>query len=81
MDNLKFTGRKGLTLIFRRAIGWRKEKIPLKSIWSSLHTTADRKLFNSFMESMILDYLNSGSMPKRSGSNFIDKVENYSKTA
>ncbi len=41
----------------------------------------DEKTFNTFMESMILDYLNSGSMPKCSDSVFIDKVEFVDKTA
>lgn len=33
------------------------------------------KLFNTFMESMIAEYLNSGSMPKSHDTNFSDKVE------
>ena len=41
----------------------------------------DENTFNTFMESMINDYLNSDSMPKCSDSDFIDKVENISETA
>lgn len=58
-----------------------KRKDPPKINLVVVTYNGDRKLFNSFMESMILDYLNSGSMPKCSDSDFIDKVENYSKTA
>lgn len=35
----------------------------------------DTKTFDTFIESMINDYLNSDSMPKSSDSDFIDKVE------
>ncbi|MGN0633224.1 MAG: hypothetical protein ACI4JW_05065 [Oscillospiraceae bacterium] len=35
----------------------------------------DRKTFDTFIESMINDYLNSDSMPKCSDSDFINKVE------
>ena len=35
----------------------------------------DRKAFDTFIESMINDYLNSDSMPKCSDSDFINKVE------
>lgn len=41
----------------------------------------DEKTFNTFIESMINDYLNSDSMPKCSDSDFIDKVENISESA
>lgn len=41
----------------------------------------DEKIFNTFMESMIHDYLNSCSMPKCPDSDFIDKVEFVDKTA
>lgn len=41
----------------------------------------DRKTFDTFIESMINDYLNSDSMPKCSDSDFIDKVEIIDKTA
>lgn len=45
-----------------------------------IHTVAvvyngDTKAFDTFIESMINDYLNSDSMPKCSDMNFIDKVE------
>lgn len=35
----------------------------------------DRKAFDTFIESIINDYLNSDSMPKCSDSDFINKVE------
>ncbi len=35
----------------------------------------NRKLFETFMESMIAEYLNSDSMPKSSSTDFSDKVE------
>lgn len=41
----------------------------------------DTKAFDTFIESMINDYLNSDSMPKCSDSDFIDKVEIIDKTA
>lgn len=41
----------------------------------------DRKAFDTFIESMINDYLNSDSMPKCSDSDFIEKVELVDKTA
>ena len=41
----------------------------------------DEKTFNTFMESMINDYLNSDSMLKCSDPNFIDKVEIISGSA
>lgn len=34
----------------------------------------DSKTFDTFMESMIHDYLNSGSMPKSDSSNVVGKV-------
>lgn len=37
------------------------------------------KLFNTFMESMIAEYLNSDSVPKNSDSEFGDKVEDSEK--
>lgn len=39
------------------------------------------EIFDTFIESMINDYLNSCSMPKCSDSDFIDKVENISESA
>lgn len=41
----------------------------------------DSKTFDTFMESMINDYLNSDSMPKCSDSDFIDTVEIISESA
>lgn len=41
----------------------------------------DSKTFDTFMESMIHDYLNSGSMPKSDSSNVVGKVEIISKPA
>lgn len=41
----------------------------------------DKKSFDTFMEAMINDYLNSDSMSKRSDSDFIEKVELVDKTA
>lgn len=35
----------------------------------------DKKLFNTFMESMIAEYLNSDSVPKSHDTDFSDKVE------
>ena len=41
----------------------------------------NRKAFDTFIESMINDYLNSDSMPKCSNDVFIDKIEFIDKTA
>lgn len=41
----------------------------------------DKKSFDTFMEAMINDYLNSDSMSKCSDSDFIEKVELVDKTA
>ena len=41
----------------------------------------DNKSFDTFMEAMINDYLNSDSMSNRSNDDFIDKVEFIDKTA
>ncbi len=41
----------------------------------------DKKSFETFMESMILDYLNSCSIAKSESPNFIGKVENNMKSA
>ena len=41
----------------------------------------DGKTFDTFMESMINDYLNSDSMSKCYDSDFIEKVELVDKTA
>ena len=40
----------------------------------------NRKLFETFMESMIAEYLNSDSMPKSSDTDFSDKVEDSENT-
>ena len=40
----------------------------------------DKKLFNTFMESMIAEYLNSDSMPKNSSTDFSDKGEDSENT-
>ena len=52
-----------------------------KSIQSLLIYNGDGKTFDTFMESMINDYLNSDSMSKCSDSDFIEKVELVDKTA
>lgn len=41
----------------------------------------DKKSFDTFMEAMINDYLNSDSMSKTLDDDFIDKVEFIDKTA
>ena len=41
----------------------------------------DKKSFDTFMEAMINDYLNSDNMSKCSNADFIDKVEFIDKTA
>ncbi len=41
----------------------------------------DKKSFETFMESLILDYLNSCSIAKSESQNFIGKVENNMKSA
>ena len=41
----------------------------------------DKKSFEIFMESLILDYLNSCSIAKSESPNFIGKVENNMKSA
>ena len=46
-----------------------KEKSP-ESIPSRSYTTAIKKSFDTFMEAMINDYLNSDSMPKCSDAEF-----------
>ena len=57
----------------------RQREIPkIKSV--TVIYNGDTKTFDTFMESMINDYLNSDSMPKCSDSDFIDKVEIIDKT-
>lgn len=52
----------------------RQREIPkIKSV--TVICNGDTKTFDTFMESMINDYLNSDSMPKFSDSDFIGKVE------
>lgn len=41
----------------------------------------DKKSFETFMESLILDYLNSCSIARSESPNFIGKVENNMKSA
>ncbi len=41
----------------------------------------DKKSFEMFIESLILDYLNSCSIAKSEPQSFIDKVENNMKSA
>ena len=40
----------------------------------------DKKLFNTFMESIIAEYLNSDSVPKCADDDFSDKVEDSENT-
>ena len=52
----------------------RQREIPrINSV--SIISNGDKKSFDTFMEAMINDYLNSDSMSKRSNDDFIDKVE------
>lgn len=58
----------------------RQREIPrIKSV--AVIYNGDKKSFDTFMEAMINDYLNSDSMSKRSNDDFIDKVEFIDKTA
>ncbi len=58
----------------------RQREIPkIKSV--TVIYNGDTKTFDTFMESLINDYLNSDSMPKCSNPNFIDKVALVDKTA
>lgn len=58
----------------------RQREIPrIKSV--TVIYSGDKKSFDTFMEAMINDYLNSDSMSKRSDSDFIEKVELVDKTA
>lgn len=52
----------------------RQKEIPKINTVAVIYN-GDRKTFDTFIESMINDYLNSDSMPKCSDSDFIDKVE------
>ena len=52
----------------------RQREIPrINSV--TIKYNGDKKSFDTFMEAMINDYLNSDSMPKCSDSDFINKVE------
>ena len=58
----------------------RQREIPrIKSV--TVIYNGDKKSFDTFMEAMINDYLNSDSMSKCSNYDFIDKVEIIDKTA
>ena len=58
----------------------RQREIPrIKSV--TVIYNGDKKSFDTFMEAMINDYLNSDSMSKCSDSDFIEKVELVDKTA
>lgn len=58
----------------------RQREIPkIKSV--TVIYNGDTKTFDTFMESMINEYLNSYSMPKCSNADFINKVEFIDKTA
>ena len=58
----------------------RQREIPRINSVTIIHN-GDKKSFDTFMEAMINDYLNSDSMSKRSNDDFIDKVEFIDKTA
>ncbi len=58
----------------------RQREIPKINFVTVIYN-GDTKTFDTFMESMINDYLNSDSMPKYPDSDFIDKVELVDKTA
>lgn len=58
----------------------RQREIPrIKSV--TVIYNGDKKSFDTIMEAMINDYLNSDSMSKCSDSDFIEKVELVDKTA
>ena len=58
----------------------RQKEIPKINTVAVIYN-GDRKTFDTFIESMINDYLNSDSMSKCSDSDFIEKVELVDKTA
>ena len=58
----------------------RQKEIPKINTVAVIYN-GDRKTFDTFIESMINDYLNSDSMSKCSDSDFIDKVEIIEKSA
>jgi hypothetical protein len=58
----------------------RDKKVPRKREIPKINTVTviyngDRKTFDTFMESMIYDYLNSDSLPKCDSIDVVDKVE------
>ena len=57
-----------------------RTRIEPKISTASFIYNGDKKAFDNFMEDMIHDYLNSSEMPKKSSTNFIEKVENTEKT-
>ena len=50
-----------------------KEKSRINSV--TIIYNGDKKSFDTFMEAMINDYLNSDSMPKCSDADFVGKIE------
>ncbi len=52
----------------------RKTEVPRINTATIVYN-GDKKLFNTFMESMIAEYLNSDSVPKCADDDFSDKVE------
>lgn len=58
----------------------RKKEIP-KINMVTVAYNGNRNQFDTFMESMIHNYLNSDNMTRCSDSDFIDKVEFVDKTA
>lgn len=58
----------------------RKNEIP-KINMVTVTYNGNRNQFDTFIESMIHDYLNSYNMPRCSDSDFIDKIEFVDKTA
>lgn len=52
----------------------RKMEVPIINTATVVYN-GNIKLFNTFMESMIAEYLNSDSMPKCADDDFSDKVE------
>lgn len=58
----------------------RQREIPkIKSV--TVIYNGDTKTFDTFMESMIHDYLNSDSMPKSDSNDIVGKVEIISESA
>lgn len=57
----------------------RKMEVPIINTATVVYN-GNIKLFNTFMESMIAEYLNSDSMPKNSDGKSGDKVEDSENT-